>query len=224
MSATCSPFPQLDFLADLPVEEQRAIAMASELRRFRHGQRVFAFGEFMHGLFVICQGQVKVFRSAGRGRTQILELLGPGDCLGEATAFGPTRTPAAGEAYGAVEGWMIPSAVLQCLLRDHPQVAEFLIRRIQAKLERMADLVESLSLHNVPERVARLLMKAHEANPGRPLVEFRDTQQELADRVGASREAFSRALRFLSERGLVQNTFPVVRLVNVDSLRRMAHA
>jgi hypothetical protein len=40
--------------------------------------------------------------------------------------------------------------------------------------------------------------------------------------VGASREAFSRALRLLSDLGLIHSTFPVVKVVDLAKLRRYA--
>ena len=40
--------------------------------------------------------------------------------------------------------------------------------------------------------------------------------------VGASREAFSRALRLLADLGLIQSTFPVVRILDTTKLQRYA--
>jgi len=53
-------------------------------------------------------------------------------------------------------------------------------------------------------------------------VEFRETQEDLAQCIGASREAFSRALRLLADLGLIQSTFPVVRILDILKLQRYA--
>ena len=97
-----------------------------------------------------------------------------------------------------------------------------IIHHFTAKVRHLVTLVETLSLHSVPERVAQLLLEAHESNPGRSLVEFQETQEDLAQCIGASREAFSRALRLLTDLSLIQSTFPVVRILDLGKLQRYA--
>lgn len=75
----------------------------------------------------------------------------------------------------------------------------------------------------MPERVAQLILDYHSrTNSGRMLVEFGETQEDLAQCIGASREAFSRALRLLADLSLIQSTFPVVRILDVQKLQRYA--
>jgi hypothetical protein len=74
----------------------------------------------------------------------------------------------------------------------------------------------------VPERVALLILDYQGRNPTRTLVEFQETQEDLAQCIGASREAFSRALRLLADLSLIQSTFPVVRILDIQKLQRYA--
>jgi len=53
-------------------------------------------------------------------------------------------------------------------------------------------------------------------------VEFRETQEDSAQRIGASREAFSRGLRLLADLGLIKNMFPAVRILDLPKLQRYA--
>ena len=103
-----------------------------------------------------------------------------------------------------------------------PAVAEVLIQHFAGKVRHLVELVDALSLHSVPERVAQLVIDAQERAPGRMVVEFEETQEDLAQVIGASREAFSRALRLLTDLGLVQSTFPVVKVVDLARLRLFA--
>jgi CRP-like cAMP-binding protein len=101
-------------------------------------------------------------------------------------------------------------------------VSMCLIQHFAGKIRHLISLVETLSLHSVPERVAQLILEYQGRNPGRALVEFRETQEDLAQCIGASREAFSRALRLLADLGLIQSTFPVVRILDIQKLQRYA--
>jgi CRP-like cAMP-binding protein len=87
-----------------------------------------------------------------------------------------------------------------------------------------AELIESLALRNVEERVAlHLLTIARER--GVPfgqgcLVELRLTRTELANRVGSAREVVSRAFTHLQESGLIE--LEGRRLVTVPDMRALS--
>jgi len=118
-------------------------------------------------VYVVVKGGLKVFRTDGRGRVQVLQFLKVGDCVGEVPVFDGAPTPSSSEAHGETECWLIPSAPLRQIVHRHPEVAEMIIHHFTAKVRHLVTLVETLSLHSVPERVAQLLLEAHESNPGR---------------------------------------------------------
>ena len=213
---------RIEFLAGLPMNAAEELASIAELRRFPDGARIFTQGDQISGVFVVVKGGLKVFRTDGRGRIQVLQFLKVGDCVGQVPVFDGAPSPSSAEAHGETECWLIPSAPLRQLVHRHAEVAELIIQHFTAKVRHLVTLVETLSLHSVPERVAQLLLEAHESNPMRSLVEFQETQEDLAQCIGASREAFSRALRLLADLGLIQSTFPVVRILDIQKLQRYA--
>ncbi len=213
---------RIEFLAGLPMAAAEELAGISELRRFPDGARVYTQGDQIPGVYVVVKGGLKVFRTDGRGRVQVLQFLKGGDCVGEVAVFDGVPIASSAESHGETECWLIPAAPLRQVVHRHPEVAEMLIQHFAAKVRHLVTLVETLSLHSVPERVAQLLIEAHEANPTRSLVEFQETQEDLAQCIGASREAFSRALRLLTDLALIQSTFPVVRILDLVKLQRYA--
>ena len=213
---------RIEFLAGLPMNAAEELASIAEMRRFPDGARVYTQGDQIPGVYVVVKGGLKVFRTDGRGRVQVLQFLKVGDCVGEVPVFDGGPTPSSAEAHGETECWLIPPAPLRQIVHRHPEVAEMIIHHFTAKVRHLVTLVETLSLHSVPERVAQLLLEAHDSNPVRSLVEFQETQEDLAQCIGASREAFSRALRLLADLGLIQSTFPVVRILDIQKLQRYA--
>ncbi len=213
---------KIDYLNGLSPEDAEYLATISEYRKFPDGTPVFAQGEPLPGIYVVTQGAMKVFRTDGRGRVQVLDILQPGTCVGEVGVFDGGVSASAAEAHGDLECWLIPGQAMRELLRQKPPFADVVIRHFAGKVRHLVQLVETLSLHSVPERVAQLILDYHARNPSRSLVEFRETQEDLAQCIGASREAFSRALRLLADLGLIQSTFPVVRILDVGKLQRYA--
>jgi CRP-like cAMP-binding protein len=212
---------EFDCVPGLPVAEARALFAASELRHFHDGEPVFAQGEPMPGVLVVVQGALKVFQTDGR-KVQVVEFLQPGGCCGVDEAFDGGAAASAGEAMGATACWVVPPGPLRLLAARNHTVALWLSQHLAGKIRNLLALVETLSLHSVPERVAQLILDYQGRNPGRCLVEFRETQEDSAQRIGASREAFSRALRLMADLGLIKNMFPAVRILDLPKLQRYA--
>lgn len=212
----------IPFLSGMPTDLARELTAMSELRRYADGAKIFAQGEQVPGIFVVAKGGMKVFRTDGRGRIQVLDFLRPGQCVGEVQIFDMGPIASSADAHGETACWLIPAGPLRQMAHRTPEIAEVLIQHFAAKVRHLVDLVDALSLHSVPERVAQLILEAHERNPARLLVEFEETQEDLAQCIGSSREAFSRALRLLSDLGLIHSTFPVVKIVDTQKLQRYA--
>jgi CRP/FNR family transcriptional regulator, dissimilatory nitrate respiration regulator len=213
---------RIEFLRGLPALEAEELAGMSELRRYNDGAPVFNQGEALPGVFVVVQGALKIFRTDGRGKLQVIDILQPGTCVGEVQVFDGGLAASGAESHGETECWLIPASALKIAASRNPNVAQCMIQHFAGKVRHLIALVETLSLHSVPERVAQLILEYQGRNPARTLVEFKETQEDLAQCIGASREAFSRALRLLADLGLIQSTFPVVRIIDIPKLQRYA--
>jgi CRP/FNR family transcriptional regulator len=152
----------------------------------------------------------------------VIDFLQPGACCGVDEAFDGGTAASGAEALGETECWVIPPAPLLLLAGRNAAVAMWLGQHLAGKIRHLIALVETLSLHSVPERVAQLILDYQGRNPERCLVEFRETQEDSAQRIGASREAFSRGLRLLADLGLIKNMFPAVRILDLPKLQRYA--
>jgi len=106
------------------------------------------------------------------------------------------------------------------MTHKNPILAEVILRHLAGKIQHLVPLVETISLRSVPERVAKLILDYHKKAPNKSFVEFNETQEQLAQYIGASREAFNRALRLLTDLGFVNSSFPVVHISDVQKLKR----
>jgi CRP/FNR family cyclic AMP-dependent transcriptional regulator len=101
---------------------------------------------------------------------------------------------------------VVPKAEFRDFLTRNPAFAarmtEKLIRRVRA----LTASVKSLALMDVYGRIARLLLELAEERDGRMVIAGRYTQQDIASRVGASREMVSRILKDLTVGGYLTRT------------------
>jgi CRP/FNR family cyclic AMP-dependent transcriptional regulator len=91
-------------------------------------------------------------------------------------------------------------------MRQHPEFAEHLVLKLIRLLRRSTLRVKSLALMDVYGRVAQLINTESELEDGVRIVRERYTQQDIADRVGSSREMVSRILKDLTLGGYISVT------------------
>jgi CRP-like cAMP-binding protein len=209
------------FLENLPPAECEALEKLSEKRSYPAGTIVFPRGEKVPGIFVVSKGCLKICRFAGKDKMQVLDVIEPGQCCGEMMVVTDTPSDIDAVAVEDTECWLIPVAVIEPILRANPLVSA-IFWHLSTKLFRMVPLIEALSLHTVPERVAKMVIDFHDRTPAKSFVEFTDTQEGLARFIGSSREAFNRGLKLLGDLGFIHSTFPVVHITDAAKLRRFA--
>jgi len=140
---------------------------------------------------VILAGRVKVFLLGESGREFILGEAGPGDYFGELALDGGARS-ASVMTLEPTRCAIVPRADFQAFIARHPAVALTILANMSRRVRALTDNVRNLALLDVYGRVAHILVDA--AGEGGELAL---SQQDIADRVGASRQMVSRIVNDL---------------------------
>ena len=201
---------------DLPSGARSALARVLQDRRYRPGQYLIHQDCAPEGLFVICEGRVRLARIAPDGREQVLQMAGPGELFNAEPLFDGGPTPASARAMSPVRALLLPSAVLVALIGNHPSIALLLLRELSARQRELVILLEDLHFRSVRARLARVLLR--EARDGAAAI----TQQELAERAGTVREIAGRTLRDMQQEGLVRLLRGQVMVLDLDGLRNVS--
>ena len=201
---------------DLPPGARSALARVLQDRRYRPGQYLIHQDAAPEGLFVICEGRVRLARIAPDGREQVLQMAGPGELFNAEPLFDGGPTPASARAMSPVRALLLPSAVLVALIGNHPSIALLLLRELSARQRELVILLEDLHFRSVRARLARVLLR--EARDGAAAI----TQQELAERAGTVREIAGRTLRDMQQEGLVRLLRGQVMVLDIEGLRNVS--
>jgi CRP-like cAMP-binding protein len=192
---------------ELDAELLRALAARAIERRFRKDELLFVAGDEARGLYVIVEGAVRAFRESAEGREQVIHVERAGATVAEVPVFDGGTFPSSVAAETDSILLFIDKRDVRDLCRKHPQIALAAIKVLATRLRRCAELVETLSLREVGQRLARLLLAEARARGERTKAGFNLTltltNQQIAARVGSVREAVSRALARLQQDGLV---------------------
>jgi len=106
-------------------------------------------------------------------------------------------------------------------LHEHPSIAVKLLKVLVQRLRRADAKIGGLVLLDVNGRVAKLLLDLAEESGG-PKITRKLTHHTIAQMIGSSRETVSRAMRELSDRGLVDVTRREITIKNRDGLAALA--
>ena len=154
-------------------------------------------------IFIILEGKVKVYGAGSSGREVVYTTHGPGEYFGEMTLDGGPRS-ASVITLEPTTCVVVPGSQARDFLGTHPDFALHLVRKLIALARRSTGTVKSLALDDVYTRVKKLLLElARDDGGGRLLVSEKLTQQDIADRVGSSREMVSRIFKQLTVGGYV---------------------
>lgn len=187
----------------LPTEHVNALAAAGTMRSVPRGTVVIHEGEDGDTMYIIVEGRVRIFLADEDGREVFLNECGPGEHFGEMMLDYGLRAATVVTAE-ACRFSVLTRAQLETYMIEHPELALAMLRMLIGRVRVLTRTVGNLSLLDVYGRVAHLLLDMAVEENGRLVIERRLTQQDIATRVGASREMVSRILKDLRAGGYVE--------------------
>ena len=192
-----------DLIAAITDPLVRELASRGAVRSFPKSAVIINEGDRGDSLFVILSGRVKVYVSDDDGREMILDHYGAGDYVGEMALDGRPRSASVMTLEPTVCS-VVTREALRAAIVANADVAMSLIATLIERARIATDNVKNLALMDVYGRVARLLLSIAKEQPdGKLVVPERMTQQDIADRVGASRDMISRIFKDLTIGGYV---------------------
>ncbi|MBS0326948.1 MAG: Crp/Fnr family transcriptional regulator [Proteobacteria bacterium] len=190
------PDPGTDLFAPLQDETLRRIAATGVVRSFPRNTILINEGDVGDALYIVLSGRVKVYASNEAGREFVIDFQGPGGYVGEMSLDGAPRS-ASVMTVEPTTCAVVNRAQLRDFVLAHPDFAMHLIEKLIHRVRVTTSNLKSLALSDVYGRLVRLINALAAEVDGRVLVPERLTQQEIADRVGASRDMIGKLMKDL---------------------------
>ncbi len=186
----------------------RSVDEASHHSIMPAGAVLFVEGQTPRGIFILCSGKVKLSTTSKEGKVLILKQSEAGEVLGLSAAISGTNYEMTAETATPCQLNFIGRQDLMALLQKESELgvhaALWLSREFQGAYRDIHDLVLARSSSG---KLARLLLSC--APPGvRELDELHlnsaMTHEEMAQRIGSSRETVTRLLSDLKKKRLIR--------------------
>ncbi len=199
MTGESPSLAQLSAIADPFVRE---LAALGRLRSYPKNTVFITEGDSSDSVFVVLAGRVKIFLSDTEGHEMILDTHGPGEYVGEMALDGNPRS-ASVMTMETTTFSVVGRDPIREAIRHNPDFALDMISKIIDRARLATNSVKDLALLDVYGRVARLLLNMAVEKDGKLEIPEKLTQQEIAERVGASRDMVSRIFRDLTAGGYI---------------------
>ena len=182
----------------------RALAARGDVRRYRKGTILIHEGDSGDTMFIVLSGRVKVFCTDASDKEITFGIFGPGEYFGEMALDGGPRSASVITQLPSLCSVITRTALL-AYIGQHPEFALQLLSKVIRRLRLATRDARNLAFIDVYGRLTRCLHElAIPQADGSERISERITHQEIASRVGCSREMVSRILKDLESGGYVE--------------------
>ncbi len=199
MPTTALRFPAF---ADLQEDSLQTLFANAAAKTYPKNTVIINEGDRTNSVYLIRSGKVKVFLVSEDGKRVDINVLEPGDFFGEMVLDQGPRS-ASVVTLMTTQLSFIPQSVFREFVTRHPDFAMRVILKLVLQTRGLLQNVKSLALLDVYGRVARVLLELATVEDDKLMIKERLSAQDIAFRIGASREAVSRILKDLTRGGYI---------------------
>ncbi|MEM7025172.1 MAG: Crp/Fnr family transcriptional regulator [Pseudomonadota bacterium] len=217
---------QIRLLESLSVEQLGALEQRCRWRRYGAGEQILDRDSSTRDVLLITEGRIRVVNYTASGREIAFAVVESGGHVGELAAIDGKARSASVVAVSDCLIASVPAEVFGVLLEHHASVAVALLRHLSKIIRDGDERITELSLLGAVPRVYRELLRLAEPDASSPTdwrIKDVPTQQDLASRVGATRETVARALSQILTTGVVQRRGRTLLIRDRDMLEELGN-
>lgn len=203
-----------------------ALAQAAVEHTLPPGCPVFGRGDAAQGLWLVASGQVALGTVTQGRLARQTRRVEPGQWLDAASAWLQGRHLEDAWTQSEVLLWSFRLDVVRASCIEHPSLAEGFITVLAARVRDLTEGTLGLMQKDAEARCATWLLQHAELRPGRDggaaVVLLRERKRAIASQLAVTPETFSRVLRQLRDKRIIEVAGYTVRVLELAALRSIA--
>lgn len=189
---------------------------------FKRGEVIFHEGSMPQGVYVVCTGKVKVYKSSRTGQQLTTRVESPGDLLGHITLLADEGAyTGTGEALEPSVVSMIDSKSFYDFLTRFPVSSLALLRELAKDVRRGENKARDIAFKPARGRLADTLLRMMVAKKPYPVVAG-IKRRDLAEMAGLTIETTVRLLKDFEEREILRKREKDLLIVGEERLRALS--
>lgn len=193
----------ISIFTGLSEHELQVIAKVASIQQFDRNHHLITESDVTDTLYLLLSGEVQIFLSDMDGKEFILSTMREGDYFGELALLDEEKRAASAITTTKCTIITIKSTDFKEILSQYPTIYPVLIKNLVSIIRKNTENVRLLALTDVYGRFRKLMNDNSIDILGIKRVSTQMTQQDIANRIGASREMVARILRELAKGGYI---------------------
>jgi len=190
-------------------------------RSYQKGEKVILYGDVWPYIFLVGDGLIEGMKESGDGRLLRVASFGTGELFwGLAFFHENAPMPVTLEVREDSQLYLWSRNAIFPILSNNGRASWELSRLMAGRMQEASNLVDGLAFQPVAGRLARLLLENFEV-AGDSAISRNLTLDEMAARIGTTREMVCRALYGFSDKKLIEVTRTEFVLTDRDGLARL---
>ena len=216
-----SELPKTGFLAHASQNLSDLLNSVATEVALDEGEVLFEQGDTGDALYAIISGSLEFSIISREGRKLSLDVMRPGALFGEIALFDPGKRTATVTALEPCRVRGVKNADILAAIRKSPELGIDLIQLAGERLRWMSSQLNEQVFLPMPARLARkILYLTIDGSDDLELLNL--SQAELAEFVGATREAVSKTLSLWKRAGVIDASRGGLRVLDRNALQVMA--
>jgi len=210
------------FFAGLAAETIQELNQIKHTSSFPEGAVVLMEGQAARGVYIVCQGRVKLMTTNSDGKTMIVKIAQPGEVLGLQSVVTDSPYELTAETLQPSQLAYIGREQFLRFLRVHGDACLRATQHLSGDCQSAYEVIRSIGLsHSVAGKLARLLKQwstEGRVTGGVVRIKMALTHEEMAQLIGSSRETVTRILGHFKRRGVVEMNGATLTIRNQAAL------
>lgn len=203
--------PAGGFFCNLKASTMQNLEALKIANMYPRGSVLFIEGQPSQGVYILCQGRIKLSTCSRDGKVIILQIAEPGEVLGLSAVISDSNYEVTAEVIEPCQISFIRKSDFLRILRENTDACLNAIRQLSQNYQTAHHQICSLGLSSsVADKLAKLFLNWCNSNgnagyngSGSVHLKISYTHEEIAEMIGTSRETVSRLLKNFRERKLI---------------------
>lgn len=196
-----------NFFCSLSVSSLQIFESLKITNAYPKGGTLFMEGQPSNGIYMLCQGRVKLSTCSRDGKVIILRIAEAGEVLGLSATVSGSNYEATAEVVEQCQVNFVRKDDFLRFLAQNTEACFSALRQISRKYYSAYMQVRSFGLsHTAADKLAKLLLEWSKTNNngnGSVHLKISYTHEEIAEMIGTSRETVTRVLKDFKTRKLI---------------------
>ena len=224
----CESCPNREFsdICGIVPPTEEPFGLIKRRAMYQPGQQVFYEGHVALGLYILCQGKVKLTRLNRKGQQRLVSILDSGQLLEKQAFQEQPIHQVTCEVLETSQVCLLDRTTFLSFLKEHGELAVKLVQVLSKEMTNVVNSADQFAFTPARDRLARLLWELSErfgeqtSEGSRIMLTLK--REDLAQMAAVTVETVVRLLRDFQESGLVLMQGRELTIVKPDRLQKIS--